>query len=588
MPIVDFISPDYEASSPDISARKTINMFPESTEGQGRSPVILKGTPATKTFTQNVLPLMTISTIRGDGGLPNSVVVETIDPHGLTNNQIISIQGTTNYNEVEIGSVLVVNATQFRYSTENNQSTTQEAGGQISTNGDSDIPDATGGCRGLYTSSTAKVFGCYGGGVFEIFSDGSSELKFNIPQASTRVSMTDNGLTLCLVDGTTMYLMDFDTENVTSPVLPFLNPIKVVYSNRRVVCINNDVTIDVIPNNSKYYWCEPVVVGANGIEVWDDLSWASAESSADPIIAMEVVQGQLWFFGTRSYEVWDIDENPDLPYRYVGGSSTEVGCRAVDSVFTIAGKVFWLGSSASGENIIFMSNGYGFQRISNHAIESWLNKLGSSNTDAVGFAYQQEGHTFYCLNFIAGNKTHVFDLATSMWHERATRDKLSNVNNRWEVLFATSGFGLTLCGAVDIPRVFTLDMYRYYEWDGRPIVRMHQSPVLYADYKKLFHKEFQIDMATGVGTQQNTPVISGIQNNQGEEPKIMLQFSDDSGYTWSSELWITLGKSGEYMTRARWRKLGSARFRVYRVVVSDPVQVTMIGARAIFDVSSAP
>lgn len=585
MPIMDFITPDYQASSPSISARRTINLYPETTDGQGKSQLILKSTPATKTFTKNTLPPMTIFLIRGDGGVPNSVVVQTIQPHGLTNNQIITISGTTNYDEINIGTVLVVNANQFRYTTENNLSATQENGGTLSTKGDADIVGATGGCRGLYTASTGEVFGCYGGQVFKINPDGSTDLSFSISDSPTKVSMADNGRSLVLVDGVTMYILDFDNPVVRSAVLPFDFPKKVAYSNKRIVCINNDETIDVIRNNNKFYWCDQSTVLENGVDTWDSLSWASAETSADSILSMEVAQGQLWFFGTRSYEVWDIDENPDLPYRYVGGSSTDVGCRAIDSVYTISGRVFWLGSSASGENIVFMSDGYGFKRISNHALESFLNKLGSSNTDAVAFAYQQEGHTFYCITFISGNRTYVYDVALNMWHERSTRDRLTNVNNRWEVLFATSGFGVVICGATNIPRVFTLDLYRYYDWDGRPIVRLHQSPIYFEDYRTLFHQEFQIDMATGVGTQQNTPVVSGIQNNQGSDPKIMLQYSDNSGYTWSSELWTPLGMTGEYLTRARWRRLGSARNRVYRVVVSDPVEVTMLGGRLIYNVA---
>lgn len=586
MPILPFVTQDYQASSPFISAQRTLNLYPESTEGQGKAPMILKGTPATKTFTQNILPPKAIALIRGDGGFPNNVLVQTTQPHGLTNNQIISINGASDYDEVDIGSVLVVNEFSFRYSTEANQETAQLSGGEVSTNGDSDIAGAEGGCRGLYTSSTGRVFGCYGSRLFEIFADGSTELKFSLSDGATRVSMTDNGLTLVLVDGILMYLFDLDTGVVSNANLPFEKPIKVAYSNKRVVCINADENINVggLPTYNNFYWCDPITAIENGVENWDALNFASAESSADPIISMEVVQGQLWFFGTRSYEVWDIDGNPDLPFRYVGGSSTEAGIRSADSVTTIAGQCFWLGSSASGENQVLMSNGYGFTRISNHALESFLNRLGSKNDDAVGFAYQQEGHTFYAINFIAGNKTYVYDLSTGMWHERSTRDKLTDVSNRWEVLFATNGFGLVLCGSVFTPRVFTLDLYRYYEWDGRPIVRLHQSPIYFEDYRTLFHTELQVDMATGVGTQQNTPIISGgIQNDQGANPQIMMQFSDDSGNTWSSEDWTDLGEVGEYSTRARWRRLGSSSARVYRIKVSDPVEVVILGARLIYN-----
>ncbi len=58
----------------------------------------------------------------------------------------------------------------------------------------------------------------------------------------------------------------------------------------------------------------------------------------------------------------------------------------------------------------------------------------------------------------------------------------------------------------------------------------------------------------------------------------MMQFSDDGGHTWSNELWTGMGKEGEYKNRAIWRKLGQARTRVYRIMISDPVKRIIIGA----------
>ena len=70
----------------------------------------------------------------------------------------------------------------------------------------------------------------------------------------------------------------------------------------------------------------------------------------------------------------------------------------------------------------------------------------------------------------------------------------------------------------------------------------------------------------------------GIQLGQGSNPQAMMQYSDDGGHTWSSERWASLGKIGAYSTRVVWRNNGRTRQRVYRVTVSDPVKVVMIGA----------
>jgi hypothetical protein len=83
------------------------------------------------------------------------------------------------------------------------------------------------------------------------------------------------------------------------------------------------------------------------------------------------------------------------------------------------------------------------------------------------------------------------------------------------------------------------------------------------------HNSFQLDMEVGVGLDGTT---------QGTDPQVMLQWSDDGGHTWSNERWADIGKIGKRRTRVIWRRLGSSRDRVYRVMVSDPIKVVLIGA----------
>jgi hypothetical protein len=85
----------------------------------------------------------------------------------------------------------------------------------------------------------------------------------------------------------------------------------------------------------------------------------------------------------------------------------------------------------------------------------------------------------------------------------------------------------------------------------------------------LFHQEIQLDVESGVG-------LDGTQ--QGTNPQAMLQFSDDGGHTWSNEKWTSMGLIGQTKLRAIWRRLGSSRDRVYRIKISDPVKVVLIGA----------
>jgi hypothetical protein len=58
----------------------------------------------------------------------------------------------------------------------------------------------------------------------------------------------------------------------------------------------------------------------------------------------------------------------------------------------------------------------------------------------------------------------------------------------------------------------------------------------------------------------------------------MLSISRDHGHTWGRELVTSFGKTGEYRKRAEWRKLGQARDWVFKLRITDPVKVVILGA----------
>jgi hypothetical protein len=67
-------------------------------------------------------------------------------------------------------------------------------------------------------------------------------------------------------------------------------------------------------------------------------------------------------------------------------------------------------------------------------------------------------------------------------------------------------------------------------------------------------------------------------NQDGVNPRIMLQWSDDGGYTWSNEYWVSVGKQGQYRALVNFCRLGMSRDRVFRVTVTDPVKWVFVGA----------
>jgi hypothetical protein len=431
--------------------------------------------------------------------------------------------------------------------------------------------DIVGDCRGLWFTSTGRLFGVFGDKLWESDSQGDSSAIDSVANFSTRVSMTDNGYKLVIVDGYEMYIYDLlNGGQLTKPTLPFDNPTVVRYIAQRIVATNADPAAEndpgEAPQNNKFYWSD---LGPEGPLTWGGIAWASAESSADAIISLEIAHGHAWLFGDRSFEVHSISTNRLRPLNPVGGSASEIGCGARYSTAVIEDRVFWLGSSTAGTNKVYMSEGYNAKRISNHALEYQLGKY-ENTSDAVGWTYQQEGHVFYVLTFISADVTHVYDTTNKQWHERSSRDRNTNILRRWDPIFSTYAFGKVLVGNSRGAQIIELDLDTYLEWDGNPIVRFRQSPVYWNELKTLFYTEFQIDIETGVG----------LTSGQGEDPQVMLQYSDDGGATWSSERWVSAGKVGKYKTRCRWLRLGRSRERVFRIWYSEPTKFIMLSGDA--------
>ena len=157
-------------------------------------------------------------------------------------------------------------------------------------------------------------------------------------------------------------------------------------------------------------------------------------------------------------------------------------------------------------------------------------------------------------------------------------------------------------------KIYSLDKQNYTD-NGQNIRRVRRAPHLVSDLQRQYFDELQIQFQPGVGTtglsQPNSDVYIGTNyiiypmatfvigpnqsfvlgtkanvsiNSTTTLPQAMLRWSNDGGSTWSREYWVTIGQEGKYKNRAIWRRMGTARDRVYEVVVTDPVNAVIISA----------
>ena len=313
----------------------------------------------------------------------------------------------------------------------------------------------------------------------------------------------------------------------------------------------------------------------------DPLDFASAEGSPDGLVAVNVDHREAWLFGTDSIEVWYDAGQADFPLTRIQGAFNEIGCVAAFSIAKLDNGLFWLGTDARGQGIVYRANGYTGVRVSTHAIEYAIAQYGNI-ADAIAYTYQQEGHAFYVLTFPSANATWVYDVATQAWHERAGWNTSLGEFTRHRSNCQCNFGGNTVVGDYENGNIYTLDLDVYADNGGiqKWLRSWRALPTGQNNLKRTAQHSLQLDCESGTG------LITG----QGSDPEIMLRWSDDGGHTWSNEHLSKMGKIGEYYRRVFWRRLGMTlklRDRVYEVSMTDPVKTAIMGAELLISPTNA-
>jgi len=329
--------------------------------------------------------------------------------------------------------------------------------------------------------------------------------------------------------------------------------------------------------NSQKVWVTELLDGSSV----DPLDFASAEGSPDGLVAINVDHREAWLFGTDSIEVWYDAGLADFPLTRIQGAFNEIGCVAAFSIAKLDNALFWLGTDARGQGIVYRANGYTGVRVSTHAIEYAIAQYGNLS-DAVAYTYQQEGHAFYVLTFPTGDATWVYDVSTQAWHERAGWNTALGEFTRHRSNCQCNFGGNTVVGDYENGNIYTLDLEVYADNGGiqKWLRSWRALPTGANNLKRTAQHSLQLDCESGTG------LVTG----QGSDPEIMLRFSDDGGHTWSNEHLSKMGKIGEYYRRVFWRRLGMTlklRDRVYEISQTDPVKAVIMGAEVIISPTNA-
>lgn len=416
--------------------------------------------------------------------------------------------------------------------------------------------------RGIYLATTGMLYVVQGNTLYSVSTSWVKTALGTLLTSTGNVSMVDDGFNLIIVDNPNAYDYNFSGATFSQITDPnYLGASRVTFQNA-YFCFNQ------VGTNNMFYADLPSG-SATATITFNNAIVQEKEGLADEIVGHISVNNNLWVLGGQSTEIWYLTGQADPPFQDVQGALIEIGLAAEFSLAKTANTLFWLGSNVDGPGIVYMANGYTSQRISTFAVEYALKKY-STLSDCTAYTYQSGGHTFYVLNFPSGNATWVYDVSTQLWHERAYLD--NGVMGRELPNYHAFFNGQHVVGDFSNGNLYSMSDSVYTDNDAA-IQRLRSSPHISTGMMRNFYHSFQLDIEVGIG-------LDGA--GQGTSPQAILQFSDDGGKTWSNELWAPIGQIGVYKNRCIWQKLGMARDRVFRVIVSDPVPVNIIGAEINF------
>lgn len=279
-----------------------------------------------------------------------------------------------------------------------------------------------------------------------------------------------------------------------------------------------------------------------GDTAWGALDYFSAEREPDPALAVWALGDVLYVFGSASIEIFAPTGDTGTPFQRLQGTAIMRGLKDRNSISQADNTLFFV-----AENNIAYRLGDGVPTIvSDNSIAARI----ELSTTASAFSYAVAGHTFWVLGL--DDETLVLDVAGG-WSQYTYN------GGPFPSLGIYDGVTTYVAGA----KVYTLTDVS--TDDGVAIERLFTAVLPVED--PVTCDGLQIDLSPGVSDVTGEPAV------------VQMHYSDNQGRMWCDWRLASIGASGEYRKRVRYRRLGMADApgRLFEVRITDPVNVRFSG-----------
>lgn len=299
----------------------------------------------------------------------------------------------------------------------------------------------------------------------------------------------------------------------------------------------------IVTGTDRIYYIVP------GDSAWTALDFTDAQYQPDKLVALDALGEVIMLMGDTTVEGWALTGDSNNPIQPAGGIAYDVGCRARDSVSTIAGVMFWVDERCN----VRMTTGGPPQVISDSALAEQIRAQPDDKLRAWSFGL--DGHLYYVM--FTGANTWVYDASAEIWSRFTSKGYAY-----WRAHLGTDVSGVVM--ATDaLPgsnKVWLVDPYVTTD-EGEEIACTFTG-MLEVPEGRVSVSNLVLSCAMGFAPR----------SGQGSDQLMAMRYSDDETATWSPWQYASMGTTGRHKGEVRWNRLGQASppRRIFQLRSTDP------------------
>lgn len=299
----------------------------------------------------------------------------------------------------------------------------------------------------------------------------------------------------------------------------------------------------------------------NDLTGWQALSFFSAESKPDDVVAIDEGFREIIALGNETVEFWVNDGQN--PFSRIPGSAQPFGTVAPHSLALVGNTWMWLDhkrrfATMQGRQVVNVSSPY------DRTIQRY-----SAVDNAIGYALSVDGMTLYALNFPTVGKTLVYNYMTQEWHKWGywNSSTVSYERFRGASYCYVKAWNLHLIGDHSNGKIYKMNRTTFTD-DGAPIRSLLRTG--HIDHGVSFEKRSDI---------LRLKCTRGLANPRTSDPQIMMRRRVNNRPRWENERWRSLGQVGQHRPFIDWRRNGNYQTCQYEFMHMDNSDLTLMGAQ---------